>query len=29
MEDNLYNKLSRRESQIMDIVFELREATAV
>jgi predicted transcriptional regulator len=29
MEDNLYNRLSRRESQIMDIVFELVEATAV
>jgi predicted transcriptional regulator len=29
MEDNLYNQLSRRESQIMDIIFELEEATAV
>jgi predicted transcriptional regulator len=29
MEDNLYNQLSRRESQIMDIVFEMEEATAV
>lgn len=29
MEDNLYNRLSRRESQIMDIVFELTEVTAV
>jgi len=29
MEDNLYNQLSRRESQIIDIVLELGEATAV
>lgn len=28
MENNLYNQLSRRESQIMDIIFELGEATA-
>lgn len=28
MENNLYSQLSRRERQIMDIIFELREATA-
>ena len=28
MEYNLYNRLSRRESQIIDIVFQLTEATA-
>ncbi len=28
MSDQLYNQLSRRERQIMDIVFELGEATA-
>ena len=29
MGEELYNKLSRREHQIMDIIFELGEATAV
>jgi BlaI family transcriptional regulator, penicillinase repressor len=29
MDENLYNKLSKRERQIIDIIFQLGEATAV